>query len=152
LKDVWYDVVNDLARQYNWDRKRACDISPFKTPNGTTVYESKFNYRLPDDYDILERAASMRFAVNETAEGVREALANQLAFVVLASESPLVAGSSAIASRCGDKIPVVGSGIIKAMAYHNVSLEISFNNKAYHSDKVYIALLAAIEAMPCSKL
>jgi hypothetical protein len=76
LRDVWNDLVSDLTRQYNWDRKQACDISPFKTPNGTTVYESKSNYRLPDDYDLLERSASMRFAVNETAEGVREALAN----------------------------------------------------------------------------
>jgi hypothetical protein len=111
-----------------WNNHKMYTIRPYTTSEGTTVDEIKINFST-DGHTRLDRAASMRIAVNNAPGGAQKALAEHLAFKALSIQN----GGAEIGSQghiyvFGNhwkSVNVVGTYRTRAFLWYNVAIEIT---------------------------
>jgi hypothetical protein len=107
----------------HWKNHHACIVRPFTTQDGNTiVYETKIAFSTTADKK-MDKAVSMRIAVNPTSEGVLKAAAEHLAFKALGQRDIKRDELSAH----GLTIPTVGSYYTRAFVWYNVAIEITID-------------------------
>ncbi|KAF2825245.1 hypothetical protein CC86DRAFT_419102 [Ophiobolus disseminans] len=128
LQDVFRNYVN-LRMRPRWnDNSKEYPIRPYTMRDGTTIHEVKINFSF-GAHTRLDRAASMRIAVNDKPGAAQEALAKHLAFKALSIENAgakLDKRSSVYeVVKYYKTVPVVGTYYIRAFVWQNVAVEVT---------------------------